>query len=52
METNFKDFGNVEFVTNTEYRKKLNEIFLSIDENYKLKWFYELAVEKTKRVAK
>ena len=39
----------IEFFTNEELRKMLNEIFQNVNENYKLKWFYEEAVEKLKR---
>lgn len=41
--------GDVKFFTNEELRKMLNEIFQNVNENYKLRWFYELAVEKLKR---
>ena len=40
--------GDVQFFTNEEFRKMLNEIFQNVNENYKLRWFYELAVEKLK----
>lgn len=43
------EFENVQFITNEEIRKKLNEIFQNVNENYKLRWFYELAVEKLKK---
>ena len=39
----------IEFFTNEELRKMLNEIFQNVNENYKLRWFYEFAVEKLKR---
>ena len=39
----------IEFFTNEELRKMLNEIFQNVNENNKLRWFYELAVEKLKR---
>ena len=41
-------FEIVQFVPNEELRKMLNEIFQNVDENYKLRWFYELAVQKLK----
>lgn len=33
-------------MTNEEYRAKLREIFDKIDENYKLRWFYNFIVAK------
>lgn len=33
-------------MTNEEYREQLRIIFESINENYKLEWFYGLVVEK------
>ena len=30
------EFENVQFITNEEIRKKLNEIFQNVNENYKL----------------
>lgn len=33
-------------MTNEEYREKLREIFDNINENYKLKWFYNFVVAK------
>lgn len=39
----------IEFFTNEELREMLNEIFQNVNENYKLRWFYEFAVEKLKR---
>ena len=35
-----------ERMTNDEYREKLNEIFSGINENYKLRWFYNFVVAK------
>lgn len=35
-----------EYMTNEEYRKKLNYIFENINENYKLRWFYKFILEK------
>ena len=49
MEEKIEWFGDVQFFTNEELRKMLNEIFQNVNENYKLRWFYELAVEKLKR---
>lgn len=34
-------------ISNEEYRKRLNEIFDGIDENYKLRWLYNFIVAKT-----
>lgn len=48
MEEKIEWLGNVQFFTNEELREMLNEIFENVNENYKLKWFYELAVEKLK----
>lgn len=39
---------SVQFFSNEELRKKLNEIFENVNENYKLRWFYDFAVEKLK----
>lgn len=33
-------------MTNEEYREELNRIFLNINENYKLRWFYRFITEK------
>lgn len=33
-------------MTNEEYREKLAKIFNNINENYKLKWFYNFIVAK------
>ena len=48
LEEKLELFENVDFLSNEEIRKKLNEIFQNVNENYKLRWFYELAVEKLK----
>lgn len=37
---------NVLEMTNEEYREELNRIFLNINENYKLRWFYRFITEK------
>lgn len=34
------------YFTNEEYREKLKDIFDGIEENYKLKWFYEFVTAK------
>lgn len=34
--------------TNEEYKQKINEDINSIDENYKLRWFYRFIEEKLK----
>lgn len=36
------------YMTNEEYREELKKIFDSIDENYKLRWFYRFITEKLK----
>ena len=46
MKEKIEWLGDVQFFTNEELRKMLNEIFENVNENYKLRWFYELAVEK------
>jgi hypothetical protein len=46
VEEKIEWLGDVQFFTNEELRKMLNEIFQNVNENYKLRWFYELAVEK------
>lgn len=33
-------------ISNEEYRKRLNEIFDGMDENYKLRWFYNFITRK------
>ena len=48
LEEKLELFENVDFLSNEEIRKKLNEIFQNVNENYKLRWLYELAVEKLK----
>ena len=48
VEEKIEWLGDVQFFTNEELRKMLNEIFQNVNENYKLRWFYELAVEKLK----
>ena len=48
MEEKIEWFGDVQFFTNEELRKMLSEIFQNVNENYKLRWFYDLAVEKLK----
>lgn len=35
-------------MSNEEYREELRKMFESVDENYKLKWFYEFVKEKTR----
>lgn len=42
----YKDKKLDSFMTNEEYRKEINEIFENINENYKLKWFYNFIVKK------
>lgn len=37
---------NIERLTNEEYRARLNEIFSNINENYKLRWFYNFITTK------
>lgn len=32
--------------TNEEYREELRKMFEGVDENYKLKWFYQFIGEK------
>lgn len=46
VEEKIEWLGDVQFFTNEELRKMLNEIFENVNENYKLRWFYEMAVEK------
>ena len=46
---NSVDIFGVSYMTHEELRKMLNEIFQNVNENYKLRWFYELAVEKLKK---
>ena len=48
MEEKIEWLGDAQFFTNEELRKMLNEIFQNVNENYKLRWFYELSVEKLK----
>ena len=33
-------------MTNDEYREELQKIFASVNENYKLRWFYLFVIEK------
>lgn len=41
-----KDIEKLNEMTNEEYRIKLKEIFEKINENYKLRWFYNFIVAK------
>lgn len=33
-------------LTNEEYREKLYQLFKTVDDNYKLRWFYIFIIEK------
>ena len=35
-------------MSNEKYREELRKMFEGVDENYKLKWFYEFVKEKTR----
>lgn len=37
-----------DYKTNEQYRRELNQIFESIEDNYVLKWFYIFIKEKLK----
>ena len=41
-----RKMNNIDKMTNEEYRERLNEIFENINENYKLRWFYNFIVTK------
>ncbi len=38
-----------DYKTNEQYRRELNQIFESIEDNYVLKWFYIFIKEKLKK---
>lgn len=42
---------NIQYKTNEQYRSELKQIFDSIDENYKLRWFYVFVTEKIKKTS-
>lgn len=43
-----KEAKELDYMTNEEYREELKKIFASIQENYKLKWFYRFIMAKLK----
>ncbi|WP_159435898.1 hypothetical protein [Roseburia sp. 831b] len=34
------------YISNEEYRRRLGDLFRGINENYKLRWFYNFVDEK------